>query len=71
MSLLLKGPTGHLRSHGQCVNNFKSHSPLSSVIIIFAHFQGGGECFVQKVVTLKEGGGPQQTSTKLGFVRLG
>ena len=27
MWLLLKGPTGHLRSHGQHVNNFKSHSP--------------------------------------------
>ena len=27
MWLLLKGPTGHLRSHGQRVNNFKSHSP--------------------------------------------
>ena len=26
---------------------------------------------MQKVVTLKEGGGPQQTSTKLGFLRLG
>ena len=24
MWLLLKGPTGHLRSHGQHVNNFKS-----------------------------------------------
>ena len=27
MWLHLKGPTGHWRSHGQRVNNFKSHSP--------------------------------------------
>ena len=27
MWLLLEGPTGHLRSPGQRVNNFKSHSP--------------------------------------------
>ena len=79
MWLLLKGPTGHLRSHGQRVNNFKSHSPadflsgltkpmglhtssdnfqstfphppsppLSLMIIIFAHFLGGAECFGAK-----------------------
>ena len=31
MWLLLKGPTGHLRSHGQHVNNFKSHSPMALI----------------------------------------
>ena len=103
MWLLLKGPTGHLRSHGQRVNNFKSHSPadfwsgLTKPMGLHTssdNFQStfphppspppffndyyfrtlsgrGGVFWCKRLLLWRRVGGPQQTSTKLGFLRLG